>query len=117
MLDSGLTNGDAFPIWCEGGLMSTAKTVTIVDDTKDSIRIGTFDTFDTSTTASCYYPLGISGNGATGTYSLTVRGFYYFRGDTRTKHVMYEQAATLSAHLATANAWTTISFSGVSTNS
>jgi hypothetical protein len=90
MLDSGLVNNDAFPVWCEGGLSSTAKTVKLIDDTKDAIRMGTFGAFGIADTASCYYPVGSSGNGGAGTYVLAVRGFYYLAADPRVKHIYYE---------------------------
>lgn len=62
-LDSGLTNGDDYPVICENTI--TSATADLVDNvgttTEDAIRLKAFGLFDTGTDASCYFPLGVNG--------------------------------------------------------
>ena len=115
-LDSGLADGDSYPVVCENAI--TTATADLDDNvgttTQDAIRLKAFGLFDTSTAANCYFPLGVNGandNGATvGLIAFIPRGYFQLINDPRIKYVYYEQVdqtATLST--AKASDWTVLS--------
>lgn len=91
MLGSGLSDGDVFPVICEDAMTDTTMTATIMDGTKDVIRISNFGKFDSTNTANCYFPLGANGTGtaSVGTFGVIIQGGYLTSSDSRYEQIMY----------------------------